>query len=141
MKTKIIYSGILPPKGFIAMCLWPVIFVRKDKAARYKEKTDNHEHIHAAQQQEMFFLGLVLSAFFYPIIKAWAMFFVVIFFLWYGVEWLVRLGIYGSTHDAYRNIGFEREAYANDDNLDYLKTRRMFAWVRYLFGRSTRLVV
>jgi hypothetical protein len=32
------------------------------------------------------------------------------FYLWYGVEWLVKLFCKGN---AYRNISFEREAYDN----------------------------
>jgi len=30
----------------------------------------------------------------------------------------------------YRNISFEKEAYNNDNNLDYLKTRKWFAMWR-----------
>lgn len=30
------------------------------------------------------------------------------------------------------NISFEREAYTNDNNLEYLKDRKYFAWIKYL---------
>jgi hypothetical protein len=34
--------------------------------------------------------------------------------------------------NAYRNISFEREAYANQRNLDYLNSRRPYSWRRYM---------
>ena len=67
----------------------------------------NHERIHSAQQREMLF---------------------VFFYLAYFMEWVVRLPMRGN---AYRNISFEREAYANQRNLDYLHTRRHYAWRHY----------
>ncbi len=72
----------------------------------------NHEMIHYYQQREI----LVLP-----------------FFLWYGVEFLFRLIQYRNWKKAYRNISFEREAYANEVNYDYLRNVRVrFAWIKYL---------
>ena len=102
---KIIRNNILPFKGFSAMNLFGILFVRKN--ARLSEKTLNHERIHTAQWRELWYVG---------------------FLLWYPVEWIVRL----PKGNAYRNISFEREAYANDDNLTYLETRKRFAFVKYM---------
>jgi len=33
---------------------------------------------------------------------------------------------------AYRNISFEREAYANESNPDYLTNRKFFSFFNYL---------
>ena len=33
---------------------------------------------------------------------------------------------------AYLNISFEKEAYQNDYNLEYLKYRKRFAFIKYL---------
>jgi len=52
--------------------------------------------------------------------------------LWYGVEYLVRLAQYRNHDKAYYNISFEREAYDNEKNLEYLKTRPRWAWIKYL---------
>lgn len=71
----------------------------------------NHERIHTAQQRELLFVP---------------------FYILYVIEWLVRLVQFRNRHDAYMNISFEREAYANGDNLDYLPNRKLFAWRRYL---------
>jgi hypothetical protein len=70
-----------------------------------------HERIHTAQQREMLY---------------------VFFFLWYVIEWLIRLLLYRNAHKAYRNISLEREAYDMQYNLLYLDDRKHYAWVKYL---------
>jgi hypothetical protein len=40
--------------------------------------------------------------------------------------------------DAYCDNCFEREAYLNDNNPDYLATRKAFAWVGYILKRDER---
>ena len=62
----------------------------------------NHERIHLRQQLEMLILP---------------------FYIWY----LIALH-----RKTYMGISFEKEAYANENNLDYLKKRRIFAFLRYL---------
>lgn len=102
---KIIYNNIIPFKGFAAINLFGVLFVRKGVVVT--ERILNHERIHTAQMKEMLY---------------------VFFYLWYFVEWLIRLLGKGN---AYRNLGFEKEAYSNDENLTYLSCRQRFAWWKY----------
>jgi uncharacterized membrane protein YiaA len=132
MKTKVIFNDIIPFKGFIAMCLWPFIFVRNNAASHYNTVANNHEHIHAEQQKEMLLVGIVLAAIGYVFVGLWALLFVPLFFWWYGIEYLYRLCQYRDTKKAYRNISTEREAYANEKELTYLTNRRRFAWIKYL---------
>lgn len=132
MKTKVIFNDTIPFKGFIAMCLWPFIFVRNNAASHYNTVANNHEHIHAEQQKEMLLVGIVLAAIGYVFVGLWALFFVPLFFWWYGIEYLYRLCQYRNTKKAYRNISTEREAYANEKDLTYLTNRRRFAWTKYL---------
>lgn len=132
MKTKVIFNDTIPFKGFIAMCLWPFIFVRNNAASHYNTVANNHEHIHAEQQKEMLLVGIVLAAIGYVFVGLWALLFVPLFFWWYGIEYLYRLCQYRDTKNAYRNISFEREAYANEKDLTYLTNRRRFAWTKYL---------
>jgi hypothetical protein len=54
------------------------------------------------------------------------------FFIWYFMEYLVRLVQYKNADLAYRNISFEREAYANEENLTYLKSRSFLRFLNYL---------
>ena len=132
MKTKVIFNDTIPFKGFIAMCLWPFIFVRNNAASHYNTVANNHEHIHAEQQKEMMLTGAVLAAIGYVFVGLWALLFVPLFFWWYGIEYLYRLCQYRDTKKAYRNISTEREAYANEKDLTYLTNRRRFAWIKYL---------
>ena len=71
--------------------------------------TVNHESIHIKQQAELL---------------------VILFYLWYVIEWFIRLFLKGN---AYRNISFEREAYENKDNSEYLKKRKLFSFLKYIY--------
>ncbi len=53
----------------------------------------------------------------------------VFFYLWYLIEWLIRLFGKGN---AYRNISFEKEAYLHDHNRNYLNERKPYDWLKYL---------
>jgi hypothetical protein len=58
------------------------------------------------------------------------------FYLWYGVEYIIRLAITHDTKRAYRTISFEQEAYANECDEQYLQHRRLYAWLKYVFKKS-----
>lgn len=104
---KIIINNILPPKGFKCINLFGILFCRS-----IMNNIDiNHEKIHTAQMKEM------LCIFFY---------------IWYVIEWLIRLIIYRDTWMAYKNISFEREAYYNQSDLSYLNTRKHYSWFKCL---------
>jgi len=103
---KIIRSSFLPFRGFSAINLLGVLFVHH--GVYLSNEMMNHERIHTAQQREMLY---------------------VFFYLAYFLEWLVRLPMRGN---AYRSISFEREAYANQRNLQYLENRPMYAWRKYV---------
>lgn len=60
----------------------------------------NHEKIHGSQQLELFIIP---------------------FYLIYIIEWIFK---------GYRQISFEKEAYNNQYNKDYLKTRKYYAMWR-----------
>ncbi len=88
-----------------AMALFPFIIT-----STLNEKTLNHERIHLRQQLEML---------------------VIPFYLWYGIEYLVRL--FGkSGYVAYKSISFEKECFANEKDLDYLKKRKPYSFLKYL---------
>lgn len=103
---KIVRNKIIPFKGFKAINLFGILFVRKD--AVLSDIDINHEKIHTEQMKELLFI---------------------FFYVWYAIEWIIRL--FGSGN-AYRNISFEQEAYANEDNLNYLEERNHFSFLNYL---------
>lgn len=71
----------------------------------------NHETIHTKQMQELLYI---------------------FFYLWYVIEYLIRLIIYRNTKLTYKNISFEREAYQNQGDLDYLSNRKHYNWFNYI---------
>ena len=112
MKTKLVFNKLIPFNGFLAMTLWPFIFVREELAKMYSVIVNNHEHIHAEQQKEMLIVGFALALIGFVFgLGWWALLFVPIFLWWYFLEWIIRIPIEGSSRQAYRNISFEREAY------------------------------
>lgn len=121
---KIIRNKFIPFPGFKAINLFGVLFVRSN--AKIDEVTINHEAIHSRQFLELMILFAIASVFvrwWLPVFAPFA------FYVWYIVEWLIRLLKKGN---AYRNISFEREAYDNQDDLNYLKSRKRFDFAKYI---------
>lgn len=98
-------------KNFVGMAIFPFILLR-DKKDKGDLHLVHHERIHIIQQLELL---------------------VIPFYMWYGIEYTYRLLQYKfDSHKAYRNISFEREAYANEHDLDYLKKRKFYSFLKYL---------
>lgn len=72
------------------------------RGTKVSKKTLNHEKIHFAQQKELLIIP---------------------FYLIYVIEWAFK---------GYRNISFEKEAYSNEANKDYLQDRKNYSWFKYL---------
>jgi hypothetical protein len=106
----VIASKYLVPKGYTAMAFFPFILVRDKKLAQHPALL-NHERIHLRQQAEL----LVLP-----------------FYIWYISEYFIRLVIYKNKKQAYKNISFEREAYANEGNMNYLHNRKFWAFRSFM---------
>jgi len=89
-----------------AITLYPfIICVNRDNKIML-----NHESIHLKQQQELLIIP---------------------FFIVYVFHWMVNLIKYnGNTEKAYLKILFEEEAYANENNFKYLKTRLIWSCFR-----------
>lgn len=105
---KVVYNNYIPFRPFLATNILGIVFCRKDRGP-LSDVLKNHEHIHTLQQKEMLYVG---------------------FYVWYVIEWLIRLAMYRNAMKAYRNIAFEREAYRMQGDLEYVKHRRFFAWMR-----------
>lgn len=112
------------------MTLFPFILINKWLYDKPINKTSldviiNHEKIHIRQQLEML---------------------VIPFYIWYGIEYLIRFFQYRKKlkfmpnnriwNKAYQNISFEREAYKHERDLNYLKERKLFSWFKYLWFKN-----
>ncbi|EWH12591.1 hypothetical protein KLA_13856 [Cellulophaga geojensis KL-A] len=91
--------------------MWPFIILKSD-ALRDDDSLINHEKIHLRQQLEL----LVLP-----------------FYIVYLFEFLIRCLFYWDSYRAYQNLSFEREAYFNEDNPNYLNERKPFSFIKYLW--------
>lgn len=87
--------------------LYPFIILRPE----YDNKiTVNHEKIHIEQQKELL---------------------VVFFYILYVYYWL-RGKVSGLSNEAaYMSIPFEKEAYDNQHNMEYLNQRKKNSWLSY----------
>ena len=91
-----------------AITLFPFIFYKKKPL---DEIFVNHERIHLRQQLELLIIP---------------------FYIWYYFEYLIsRFKGYNKVESYYR-ISFEREAYAQERNLNYLQGRKMFSFIEFL---------
>ena len=106
----IIVNKFLVPNGYKGMTIFPFIFVNSEK-----HKNDvvvmNHEKIHLKQQLELL---------------------VIPFYILYLIDYAIGIAKYRNTRLAYRNITWEKEAYRNESNLNYLKNRKWYSFMKYV---------
>lgn len=110
----IIKNKLIPFGKYSTMNICGILFTKK---AYLSDKTINHEKIHTKQILETAIIG---------------------FYLWYIIEYLIIRFAHIFQNDAYRDISFEEEAYNNDENLDYLKHRKHYTWIKYIKIRSNK---
>lgn len=108
MKIKPVnkFLNIFLSDRIIGITLCPFgIYLRK-----FNSIVINHESIHWKQQVEML---------------------IIFFYLWYLIEFLIKT--ITTVGHGYENLSFEREAYNNERNLNYLSERKPFSWLKYIF--------
>lgn len=110
----IIISKYIVPKGYLGITIFPFVFL-KQKYLRDNAILLNHERIHLKQQLELLIIP---------------------FYIFYVIEFLIRIIQYRNWNLAYKNISFEREAYANESNFQYGKQRPFWHFLKYLRGND-----
>lgn len=105
----LVVSKFLIPKGYRGLTFFPFVIL-KYKTGKSDLELINHEFIHIRQQLELFILP-----------------FYFLYFLNLGINFLK----YKDIKVAYRNIIFEKEAYANENDLNYLKKRPFWNFLKY----------
>ncbi len=110
----IIVSRFLVPKGYVGITLYPLIILN-ESSLKTNKAIVNHETIHLVQQKELGVLG---------------------FYIWYVLEFFVKLFYYKDWNLAYRAISFEREAYACERDLKYLNNRKIWSFLKYIRGNE-----
>lgn len=102
---RIIENRFIPFKGFLAVNLFGLVFVRRGTVLYPWDL--QHEEIHSRQQRELLY---------------------VFFFIIYFLEWLFNLVFHRKS--AYRRISFEREAFKFAHTGGYLANRPRYAMWR-----------
>lgn len=105
----IVCQKLLKNTKISGITLFPFIFL-KNKESRNNQILVNHEKIHLRQQLELL---------------------LIFFYIWYVIEyyyWFFRLK---NGYHAYKRISFEREAYAKERDLNYLKNRKLWSFWKY----------
>ena len=105
----LIWQRLLKNTKISGITLFPFIILRKPEA-RADVILLNHEKIHLRQQAELL---------------------VIFFYMWYVIEYYYWVFKLKDKFLAYKSISFEREAYAMENDLDYLKTRKFWAFRKY----------
>ncbi|MEN8928854.1 MAG: hypothetical protein ABF242_01365 [Flavobacteriales bacterium] len=106
----ILFTRFMIFRKYSAITLWPFIVVNKKRKG--EKVLLNHERIHLRQQIELLIIP---------------------FYLWYFTEFVFRYFQYKSWDLAYRNISFEREAYANESDMEYLGKRKFLGFWKYFY--------
>ncbi len=106
----VLVNKFLLAKGFNGVSLWPFVIL-KNESFKNDPVLLNHEKIHLKQQAEML---------------------LVFFYLWYGIEFGIKFLQYKNKYLAYRNISFEKEAYKNELNMNYIRSRKFWNFLKYL---------
>lgn len=101
-------------KNYVGLSLWPFIFL-KNTDLKEDLVLINHEKIHLQQQKELLILP---------------------FYLFYLTEWIIKSIIYLDFYEGYQNISFEREAYNNEKDLSYLKSRPIFGFIKHIIVKK-----
>tara|TARA_Y100000034_G_scaffold88838_1_gene106714 strand:+ start:2288 stop:2638 length:351 start_codon:yes stop_codon:yes gene_type:complete len=98
-----VWLSYISPINIGAITLGPIVISRNEMS----ESTKRHETIHYQQYIELLFVG------FWPL------------YLFYWARNMAK-GLDGSV--AYKYIPFELEAYAHDEDPEYLQNRKRYAW-------------
>jgi hypothetical protein len=88
-----------------AVTVFPFIYTKNNNTPK---NVLNHELIHYEQYKETLIIG-------FPIILC--------------INFLINCLYYCDRNIAYRKLLFEREAYENMNNYDYLKYRKRYSWI------------
>ncbi len=113
----IVWRSLLKNTKISGITLFPLIILRT-QTLRKNKVLINHEKIHLRQQLELL---------------------VIFFYIWYVIEYYYWYFKLKNAHQAYLAISFEREAYANEHDMEYLKKRKFWSFLNYSDKRHQRL--
>lgn len=120
--------------GYHTITLGPFILTTK-RTWEVSDELINHERIHVAQWIEVTLLSVMMWIAVSLMLGSYKTLWLLpvnmlTYYVIYVAEYAVSRLYGGETcHEDYRNIEFEKEAYMNQKDADYLKHRKPFAWL------------
>ena len=131
----VIKNRFIPFEGYETINLFGILFTRGD--IDYVEY--NHEAIHTEQIIECMMLAafiILAICLIFKLSLLWLLLAIPMYYIQYGLEYLCIRLFHKKQKDAYHDVSFEEEAYANDFDLDYIKHRVPFNWIKYIKLKS-----
>lgn len=128
---KIIKNKYIPFGKFDAMNILGFLFVKED--TKLDDELINHEAIHTVQQYEILALSALVALVASNLYASWWYLLIVVVMpiAIYLLAWFIE-AILPPYDSAYKDSPFEREAYRNQYDPEYLAKRPLFAWVSHI---------
>lgn len=131
----VIKNKFIPFGTYTTMNLFGIIITKVE----LNDEIINHERIHSVQMLEVAsvvacIIGVLVTV--ADVSAWWLLMSCPTYYIWYVIEYMWISVMHDKQVCAYRDISFEEEAHANDNNLNYLKNRTPFAWIKYLACES-----
>ena len=131
----VIKNKIIPFGRYETINLFGILFTKSDvDGIEY-----NHEDIHTQQIIECFIVGAIVvfaicTIFELPL--SLTLITPATFYILYCLEYVAIRLFHKKQNDAYHDVSFEEEAYNNEKDLDYTRTRAPFAWIKFIKIKS-----
>ena len=106
----IVCQRLLKNTKINGITLFPFIFIKNPEDKKNRVLI-NHEKIHIRQQLELL---------------------IIFFYILYMVEYYYHFFRLKNSYQAYKSISFEREAYAMEHDLNYLKKRKFWSFTKFM---------
>lgn len=123
-------------KGYSTITIAAWVCTRYKGKEEMPQKVRNHECTHARQWIEMFFSGWVIMfilQLIFDISAWWYILPLFSFYIWYVLEWFFKSLF--KLKNAYKDISFEKEAKASENDNCYLENMGYFEWLKY-YGKN-----
>lgn len=134
---KIFYNNLIAKMliGCHTITIGPFILTEKKTKEELGQETINHETCHSIQWIELLIVTSILIFIIQLLVGIspwWYLLSTISFYIWYTVEYLIRLIMLRNHKKAYKSICFEKEASESESDQNYIENRLLFSWTKYL---------
>lgn len=131
----VVKNKFIPFEGYETINLFGILFTRGD----IDNIEYNHESIHTEQIIECMVLAaciILVVCLIFKLSLFWLLLSIPMYYIQYGIEYVCIRAFHKKQNDAYHDVSFEEEAYANESDLDYIYNRVPFVWINYIKYKS-----